>query len=314
MGTLSEKEKTMVLEGFVRVANGSGEDYENAQVRLLVGKIHLIDRIADLARRQYPYGSPRPPEATAMPEAVGRMAPMAEAKDAFRLAERQLAARPKEIKKEGLSEYFLYTIEGTETVPNAWSKRLPSFQVQAVPVVNLYKYEKERHAEQVVRFLRFKNDKAHKLGQTPIPGGLIKVYRNLDGTGLLAYEGQSRFKYIPVDEDVELALGPVANVIVKPTLMEEKTEKYLFDEKGNVSGWDEIRTVQIEAKNTRSIPVQVEITRNFSTSSWNIKPDGDFGDYEKVDLDTVRFTLNLDADQVKNFTYILTIHHGKSAE
>ena len=31
---------------------------------------------------------------------------------------------PKEIKKEGLSEYFLYTIEGTETIPNGWSKRL----------------------------------------------------------------------------------------------------------------------------------------------------------------------------------------------
>jgi hypothetical protein len=27
----------------------------------------------------------------------------------------------KEIVKEGLSEYFLYTIEGTETIPIGWS-------------------------------------------------------------------------------------------------------------------------------------------------------------------------------------------------
>jgi hypothetical protein len=58
MGTLTEDEKTMRLQGYVRVTNNSGEDYENAQTRLIVGKIHLLDRIAELARRQYPHGRP----------------------------------------------------------------------------------------------------------------------------------------------------------------------------------------------------------------------------------------------------------------
>jgi len=53
----------------------------------------------------------------------------------------ELALRPKEIKKEGLSEYFLYTIEGTETIPTGWSKRLISFDVDEVPALNLYKYQ-----------------------------------------------------------------------------------------------------------------------------------------------------------------------------
>ena len=60
MGTLSADEKTMQLTGYVRVANNSGEDYENAQTRLIVGQVHLLDQIADLAKRQYPYGSPVP--------------------------------------------------------------------------------------------------------------------------------------------------------------------------------------------------------------------------------------------------------------
>ena len=34
MGTLSSDEKTMQLQGYVRVTNNSGEDYENAQTRL----------------------------------------------------------------------------------------------------------------------------------------------------------------------------------------------------------------------------------------------------------------------------------------
>ncbi len=84
---------------------------------------------------------------------------------------------PKQIVKEGLSEYFLYTIEGTETIPNGWSKRLLSFDVNEVPVVNLYKFEEDRYGPEVVRFLSFKNDKEHKLGRTPIPGGTLRVYR-----------------------------------------------------------------------------------------------------------------------------------------
>jgi hypothetical protein len=187
----------MRLEGFVRVSNNSGEDYENAQTRLIVGKIHLLDEIAQLARRQYPYDRPgavlneelRTQDhsilTTAMP-ALGMVT------DSLSAAE-----KPREIIKEGLSEYFLYTIEGTETIPNEWSKRLPSFDVTDIPVVNLYKYEEEMHGIQVIRYLSFKNDTEHKLGETPIPDGAMKVYRTVDDQQHLSYEGQSSFKYIP---------------------------------------------------------------------------------------------------------------------
>ncbi|MBW2614713.1 MAG: DUF4139 domain-containing protein [Deltaproteobacteria bacterium] len=314
MGTLSKNEKTMRLKGYVRVTNNSGEDYENAQVRVIVGKINLIDRIADLARRKYAYGRPRPPPIVRPVLEADRKAGMAEVKQRLMRVEKAMMARPKEIKKEGLSEYFLYTIEGTETIPHGWSRRLPSFDVKGIPVVNLYKYEQERYGNQVVRFLSFKNDKAHKLGDTPIPGGTLKAFRDVGKEGRLSYEGQSSFKYIPVDEDVELNLGPVANVIVKPVLGDYKTDRYLFDSKGNISGWDEIREFEIRIKNTRAIPVKVEIRRNFKTASWSMKKTGDFGAYEKVDLDTVKFILKLGVRETKTFRYTLTTHHGKRAE
>jgi len=268
MGTLTENEDTMRLQGYVRVTNNSGEDYENAQTRLIVGKVHILDEIAELARRQYPYGRPdeRPVPLWFQDRAAaqGLEKKLGAISDGLRV----LATRPKEIKKEGLSEYFLYTIEGKETIPTGWSKRLLSFDVDEVPVVNLYKYEEQRYGKSVVRFLNFKNDKEHKLGDTPIPGGMLKVYRNAGDEGHLSYTGQSSFKYIPVDEDVELNLGPVANVVVEPTLMDFKTENYRFDRRGNVSGWDEIRTFNIKVKNTRDIDVKVEIKRNFNTSYW----------------------------------------------
>ena len=40
----------MDLEGFVRVDNQSGEEYEDAQVRLVVGRVNLVEKIAQLAQ------------------------------------------------------------------------------------------------------------------------------------------------------------------------------------------------------------------------------------------------------------------------
>jgi len=311
MGTLTEDEKTMRLQGYVRVTNNSGEDYENAQTRLIVGKVHILDQIAQLARRQYPYGKPgevRPIDSVShlrvpVARSTGLMMKYAE--------EGEERARIKEIKKEGLSEYFLYTIEGTETIPTGWSKRLISFDVDEVPVVNLYKYEEERYGNSVVRFLSFKNDEEHKLGDTPIPGGMLKVYRSADDKGHLSYTGQSSFKYIPVDEDVELNLGAVGDVVVEPTLMDFATENYRFDRDRNISGWDEVHTFKIEIRNTREIPVKVELKRNFSTQYWKLKTSQEF---EKVDLDTVKFTLILEPRAKKEFEYTLTTYHGVRAE
>jgi len=310
MGTLTPDEKTMRLQGYVRVTNNSGEDYENAQTRLIVGKVHILDEIAQLARRQYPYDRPGDTvllggeaiqEAKAEADKDGRQ---------FLAMISTAVAAPKEIKKEGLSEYFLYTIEGTETISNGWSKRLPSFEVDEVPVVNLYKYEQARYGNSVVRFLSFKNDEKHKLGQTPIPGGALKVYRSVNPAGDLSYEGQSSFKYIPVDEDVELNLGEVGNVVVEPKLMDYRTDNYQFDRKGDISGWDEIRTFAVKVKNTREVPVEVEIKRGFETSYWDLTKSGEFGKYEKVDKDTVKFTLQLEPLSQVEFEYVLTTYHG----
>ena len=315
-GTLTKDEKTMRLECYVRATNRSGEDYANAQTRLIVGKVHLLDQIAALARRQYPYGRPGLIRRGLAAGQVVKEAKMLRKKGRRVMAEMAAArpSRPKEIKKEGLSEYFLYTIEGTETIPNGWSKRLPSFAVSEVPVINLYKFEERRYGQSVVRFLSFKNDKKHKLGQTPIPGGMIKVYRSIDPADHLAYEGRSHFKYIPVEQKVELNLGPVANVVVEPKLMDFKTDRYLYHSNRNISGWDEIRKFKVEVKNTRDIPATVEITRNFPTQHWELKKGGAFGKFEKVDLDTVKFSLTLAPRSKKVFRYVLTTHHGRRAD
>ena len=315
MGTLTPDEKTMRLQGYVRVTNNSGEDYENARTRLIVGKVHILDQIAALAKRQYPYGrpgvTPRPGEYR-LQHLREEKELLLEDLDVTSLSSKwsRKTERPKEIKKEGLSEYFLYTIEGTETIPNGWSKRLPSFDTNEIPVVNLYKYEQERYGNRVIRFLSFDNDEEHKLGETPIPGGLLKVYRTEDPQGHLSYAGQSNFKYIPVNEEIELNLGAVQDVVVEPKLTEYQTENYQFSSTGNITGWDEIRTWQVTVKNTRALPVKVEIKRNFKTTYWDNQNQRDCGEYEKYDKDTVEYTLLLEPQTKKEFIYTVRTYHG----
>ena len=321
MGTLSPDEKTMQLEGYVRVTNNSGEDYENAQTRLIVGKVNQLDRIAVLARRAYPYGRPgmRQNIEWSSDEKRGKGILKSELRVEHEYAVATSAGlvkqySRKQIVKEGLSEYFLYTIEGTETIPNNWSKRLPSFEAEGILVTNLYKFEQERYGQSVIRFLSFINNKEHKLGETPIPGGLLKVYRTADEEQHLAYEGQSNFKYIPVDEDVELNLGSVKNVIVEPKLMEMRSENYDFDWKGNITGWEEKKTWKIEVKNTRKLPVRLEIKRNIPVKKWEIENKGECGVYEKEDMDTVKYTLDLQPETKREFEYIVTTYHGTRTE
>ena len=309
IGTLTPDEKAMALKGYVRVTNSSGEDYEKAQTRLIVGKINLLDRIAELARRAHPYGQPGRPgtrRGWGYKDAVHKIE---EAKAGGELM--NMTGRPKRIIKEGISEYFLYTIEGTETIKNGWSKRLPSFSADSVKVENLFKYEKERYGDRVIRFLKFKNDEDHNLGETPLPGGLIKVFRTTSEQENLAYIGADNTKYIPVDQKVELNLGAARKVKVEPKVMDYRKEHILFDRNRNIDGFDEVKDYRIEVKNHGDLPVTIEITRNVPSNYWDLETAANPGKYEKVDANTVKYTLRLKPHSETEIRYTLTIYHGR---
>src|SRR6266852_4272182 len=103
----NKAEKLMELAGYVRVNNNSGEDYENAQVRLVVGVIRLVEDIAQLARTAGKDMDKKLP----MSEVLAKGEPALRAQMyglAGGLGGLDAMQRPREIVKEGLSEYFLY--------------------------------------------------------------------------------------------------------------------------------------------------------------------------------------------------------------
>ncbi len=299
-------EKLAGLAGYVRINNNSGEDYENAQVRLVVGVVRLVEQIAQLARKD---------RLGAMTEVLKEQA---QVRDQMFLAFNEADTRfsvvngkldgVKQMVKEGVSEYYLFTVEGRDTIPHGWSKRLRSFHADDVPLTSYYKFEKERWSDQVVRFYRFKNDKESKLGNEPFPEGTVTTFRLVSEDELHSFVGRSAVKYVPVDEQVELELGNDREVMVEPTLMNWIKTNVQFDSNGNVKGWTLKETWEIEAQNSKDIDVVLDVRRNFS-GDWTLNTTSEF---EKVDAGRIKFVIPLKPREQRKFSYEVTTNFGSN--
>ncbi len=296
-------EKAMALAGAVRVTNNSGEDYENTQVRLVVGVIRLVENIAQLAQAGRPGAQPAPPVPAAPAGAVGGRMLL---KAALTAADRVEEAKPREVVKEEMGEYFLYTVEGRDTIPTGWSKRMPSFKVPGVPITSYYKFEKERWGQAVMRYYRFTNSAPSKLGKEPLPDGSVMAFRLASDDRLYAFVGRTTVKYIPIKETVELELGNDREVLVKPTLMNWEKTDIRFDQQGNVKGWTVKESWEFEVQNSKEIDVVLDIRRNFA-GDWSLQTGAA---YEKVDANKVKFVIPLKAREKQTFRYELTTRFG----
>jgi hypothetical protein len=296
-------ENQAFLAGSVRVVNNSGEDYENAQVRLVVGVIKMVEEVARLARNETAAPSGSPETQLRSKKEVRMLGAMLDSASAVS------ENRPREIIKEGLSEYFVYTVEGRDTIPNGWSKKLPSFNADAVPLRSYYKYERERWGDQVMRYYRFKNDEKSHLGAAPLPNGALKACRVLDAANYTAFAGSADLKYVPVGEEVDLELGPDSEVQIKPILKDWTKTDIRFDNHGNVNGWTVKEAWEITFQNSREIPITCDARRNFS-GDWSIDATAAF---EKVDANKVKFIVPLNPREKKTVRYEVTTRLGVNA-
>ncbi len=294
-GLLSNDEASMTLTGDVTVSNRSGEEYENAKVRLVVGSIHLVERINELAGPD---------------KAKYRRNAEEEMRKADKAAEGK-----KEIIKEGLSEYYIYTVEGTETIPNGWQKRLQSFKQAGVPVNTVYTYDARKYGPGFFKLLTFKNDEAHKLGKEPLPQGVVRLYRDMGGNAL-GYVGEVATAYIAKNDEIKVNAGTDAEVTLKLTRTNLEKKDLAFRRWGNgaqeqrLEGWTTIENYKLEIKNFRSRAVKFEVNLVFG---------GDF-DFEsetasiKVDYQTQRFSGELKANTPQTVTFKLTTRNGTNVK
>jgi hypothetical protein len=323
----NREETEMGFEGFVRVFNNSGEEYEDAQVRLVVGKINLVEKIAQLAQISQAGVPALPPkEAKRFAEEALR-APMSEAAPAPAAPAVAPPPKPKEIIKEGLSEYFIYTIEGTETIQNGWSKRMRSFEGQTVPYKIQYRYRLPEYGDQLVRMAILTNDKESKLGTTPLPDGIVRVFRENGRDGLSFLVAQP-VKYVPIGDKIELNLGADPNVIFelvkrrvwRDNLWVQVQGADLFkrvDEPGieievnsAIVGWDDHTLFAQRVRNYTAKPIDVEIRRPLPgqilfRSTLRAK---------NHDFQTVEYTATVKPAEKAELVYEVLQHQGRNAK
>ncbi len=144
---------------------------------------------------------------------------------------------PKEVVKQGLSEYFLFTIEGREDIKDKEPKRLVALKAAEVPLECLYKLTDRDGGQQFTKFYRFKNIKLldekgkekklsamENLGLSPLPNGMVRLfseYKNKD----LAYVGGTETKYVPIGDRVEVNVGPDKDITIHRRLKDQQTSQ-----------------------------------------------------------------------------------------
>jgi hypothetical protein len=158
----------------------------------------------------------------------------------------------------------------------------------------------------------FKNDEDHLLGREPLPDGNIKVFKNTGKNRQLGYIGHVSSKYIPVGQEVELDFGAARDVKIEPVLMSETTNNYRFNRNGDISGFDRNQEWEIRLENYQDMPVKIEVIRNFNTPHWKIKNhSGNKSGFTKMDIDTVKYTLEVPARSNTTLSYAITYYEGE---
>jgi hypothetical protein len=325
-------EETLDVEGFVRVTNNSGEEYENAQVRLVVGTINLVEKIAQLAQIPMNEVQRLSEEAEgrfrreALSRSFGAIDALGGAMPAATAAPAD-AAKAKEIIKEGLSEYFIYTIEGTETIPNGWSKRMRSFEADDAPMKIEYRYRPQEYGEQLVRLYLLKNDEESKLGTTPLPDGIVRVFRD-NGRDGLSYLAQQSIKYVPIGDKIELNLGVDPEVVFELVKLRSRRDEIwmqlhgvdVFRQVGNnelkvetnasVVGWDDRSVYAQRIRNYTDKKINVEIRRSYDGHIlFRSKLEPRLHDYRTVEL-----TASVDPGEKESLRFEVVQRQGRNAK
>jgi hypothetical protein len=343
VGIANEDETKLNLTGYVRVTNSSGELYDNAQTRLVVGTINLVEKIADLARRP----PPRMPTLTGLATTTAtRGARLADKVAAFdrQAGEGKLelgglvVEHEKQVQKQGLSEYFLFTIEGREEIKDKEPKRLVALKVQEVPLECLYKLTDRDGGKGFTKFYRFKNVKLldeqgkekklsgmENLGLSPLPNGTVRLFFEYK-TKDLAYVGGTETKYVPIGDRVEVNVGPdkditihrrlkdqkIANVVVRQYKRRLDNDFVLYYD---LTDYDETLFFEEEMVSGKPVPAKVELERKFDADVFLWGPEGqpqgwngnEPGAY--VDLHTIPGRVErVDQNHVK---YFLDLQPGK---
>ena len=354
VGIASEDETRLNVTGYVRVTNDSGELYDNAQTRLVVGNINLVEKIADLSRRPPPgkWRKLDEKDRSVVYDSFNKAAKDAEELDVM-AADKPMNGPPekrKQVVKQGLSEYFLFTIEGREDIKEKEPKRLVALKVAEVPLESIYKLSDRDQASPLppgegpgvrayfTKFYRFKNVKLldeqgkekklsamENLGLSPLPNGAVRLfseYKNHD----LAYVGGTETKYVPIGDRVEVNVGADKEITIHRRLKDQKIGnvavrqyKRRLDDNFvlyyDLTDYDETFFYEEELVSGKAVTAKVEVERQFDANVvlWGLdgKPRGWESQEPGAYVDLHQIAGRVERVDQQHVKYFLDLQPGK---
>ncbi|MFQ5808703.1 MAG: DUF4139 domain-containing protein [Armatimonadota bacterium] len=300
----NDDESKLQLLGAIELINGSGEDYGNARAKLVVGDLHLVQPVAELAdkKRLALLADVSVLAAGLRPSTAPARGPRGE-------AAKEMPAAPPAVGMAGIGEYFIYAIEGQHDIEDGWRSRFAAISGPGVPVTVRHKYDPNRWGDAVQKFYVFRNVEGSTLGATPLARGTAYVLRARAAQGLVPITA-TEMPYTPIGEELELDVGSDNLVVVERKLMDYKKVELSFDRYDRVSGWDTEETFEIEVRNRSEKPIEIELFEH-AGGVWAIHTDAE---YEQVDKNTVKFPLTLASQTTKSIEFRISRQHGKNAE
>ncbi len=284
------EETHLNLQQFTTVTNRSGETFERAETRVVVGDVHLLEAIERLARRGIEVDrtihqdiiSRYDPDVTVSPGDLWRV------RQGVSAEVRREAA---EIMRQAVSEFHVLAIEGEEEIRDRYSKELPSPTISEIPFDLSYEFDTRRYGREPVKFYKFRNITDNELGKDPLPDGTWYVHAD-DGRDGLRFEGKTDLEYVPVGDEAELQLGSDGMLTVDERTLSVQRRNFEFDRDGRIESWQEDHTIVLEIRNSRDHEVPLRLT-HYLTAPWEFVEVSD-DSYDRVDRETVRWDLALD--------------------
>lgn len=262
--TVDDDEKNLWLKAWANVTNASGENYQEADIRLVMGDIRLVS--------------------VGKPPTAGLLAPMG-AQRAAPAHEAEEAALP--FGREGFAEYTFYTLARPETLDTGDTKHIALAASTVIPVRKVYTFDPQLFGENVAMQYWFENKKDYELG--PMPPGLLRAYRQ-EKDHRLSLIGEDRIAYVPLGETAKIYLGNARNIIVETAQIDyERTEEEWTPNKQTLISYVEETEFKVTVKNRKAqtvamivrqyVPNDAELIRSeptpeqpkLGTLEWNLK-------------------------------------------
>jgi hypothetical protein len=202
-----------------------------------------------------------------------------------------------------------------------------SFEGQTVPFKVQYRYREPEYGPQLVRMYLLTNDEKSKLGTTPLPDGMVRVFRDNGRDGLSFLVAQA-IPYVPIGDKIELNLGPDPEVVFELIKLRVRRDNLWMhidgtdvfrrvDEPGvqievnsSVAGWDDHTVYVQRVRNYTAKLIELEVRRTLPghivfRSSLAAK---------NHDYQTVEYTAAVQPGEKAELKYEVIQHQGRNAK